>query len=85
MPNYFKKNWIEDWQREREMGSTRWVLLHGLAFLLIASLVDALVNGKMVWKMEPMDALKTIVIYTAGGLAYGIFTWWFNERKLKKM
>ena len=85
MPNYFKKDWIEDWKRERQLGVVNWVLLHGAAFLIIASLVDAFVNDRAIWKMELLPALTHAAIYILGGLAYGGFTWWFNERKLKKI
>ena len=84
MPNYFKKDWLQDWKRERQMGRTKWALLHGVSFLLIATLVDAFVNDRKVWEMEPQKAVTTLVLYAAGGLLYGLFTWWFNERKLKK-
>ena len=84
MPNYFKKDWIEDWKRERQLGVTKWILLHAVAFLVIASLVDAFLNDRAIWKMEMASALKHATIYILGGAAYGGFTWWFNERKLHK-
>ena len=84
MPNYFKKDWLQDWKRERDMGRTKWALLHGVAFLVIATLVDAFVNNRKVWEMESTHAFRTLLLYLVGGLTYGLFTWWFNERKLKK-
>ena len=84
MPNYFKKNWLEDWKRERELGAVKWILIHGLAFLVIAALVDGFVNDRAIWKMPLGPALKHAAIYILGGLGYGAFTWWFNERKFDK-
>lgn len=84
MPNYFKKDWLQDWKNERKMGRTKWALLHSISFLVIATLVDAFVNSRKVWEMETTHAIRTLLLYTAGGLTYGLFTWWFNERKLKK-
>jgi hypothetical protein len=34
--------------------------------------------------MPSAQAIQTIALYFAGGLTYGIATWWFNERKLAK-
>lgn len=85
MPNYFKKDWIEDWKNERKVGRQKWVMVHGIGFLVIASIVDALLNDRKVWEMSPTKAATTLLIYTAGGVGYGLFTWWFNERKLRKV
>jgi hypothetical protein len=84
VPNYFKKDWLEDWKTERKMGRSKYVLIHGGLFIIIAALVDAFVNNRAVWAMPPAKAIQTVVLYFAGGLAYGLFTWWFNERKLNK-
>jgi hypothetical protein len=83
VPNYFKKDWLNDWKTERNMGKTRYVLTHGILFLVIAALIDAFVNDKVIWAMPAPKAIQNILIYLAGGLGYGLFTWWFNERKLK--
>ncbi len=84
MPNYFKKDWLEDWKTERKMGRTKYVVIHGFLFIIIAALVDAFVNDRAVWTMTTPKAIQTIVLYLAGGLGYGLVTWWFNERKLDK-
>lgn len=84
MPNYFKKDWLQDWKLERQMGFAKWTLLHGGAFLVIATLIDAFVNNRKVWLMEPKAAITALSLYFIGGLFYGLFTWWFNERKLRK-
>jgi hypothetical protein len=84
MPNYFKKDWLQDWKRERQMGRTKWALVHSVAFLVIATLIDAFVNDRNVWEMEPQKMALALFFYAAGGLIYGLFTWWFNERKLEK-
>ncbi len=66
------------------MGRTKYVLIHGGLFVIIAALVDAFVNDRAVWAMPSAQAIQTIALYFAGGLTYGIVTWWFNERKLNK-
>lgn len=84
MPNYFKKDWIEDWKTERKMGRTKYVFIHGALFIIIAALVDAFVNDRAVWAMAWPKAVQTVLLYFIGGLVYGFFTWWFNERKLNR-
>jgi hypothetical protein len=84
VPNYFKKDWLDDWKTERNMGRTKYVLVHGVLFIVFAGLFDAFVNDKAVWAMPLPKAIQNILLYFAGGLAYGLFTWWFNERKLRK-
>ena len=84
MPNYFKKDWLEDWKNERKMGKTRYVFIHGFLFIIIAALVDAFLNDRAVWEMPFIQAAQTVLLYFAGGLGYGLFTWWFNERKFNK-
>jgi hypothetical protein len=84
VPNYFKKDWIEDWKNERKLGRTKYVIAHGVLFVFIVAVVDALINDRAVWDMAWPKAIQTIALYLAGGLAYGLGTWWFNERKLKK-
>lgn len=84
MPNYFKTDWLEEWKKERKMGRSKWVLTHGVGFLVIATLVDAFVNSRKVWEMPINKVIITLLIYTAGGIGYGLFSWWFNERKLAR-
>lgn len=84
MPNYFKKDWLTDWETERNMGKISYVSIHGFLFVVLAALVDAFVNKRAVWDMPMLKAAQTILMYFAGGLAYGLFTWWFNERRRSK-
>jgi mannosyltransferase OCH1-like enzyme len=84
MPNYFKKDWLEEWKTERKMGRTKWSLTHGIGFTIIAIIVDALVNNRKIWEMEPAKVIQTLAIYFVGGVSYALFSWWFNERKLNQ-
>ncbi len=84
MPNYFKPDWIEDWKTEREKGMIRYLVIYGLGLAALCMVFDLVVNKRNLFTMEPNRALVNGAIFVAGGLIYGIITWFYNEWKLKK-
>jgi hypothetical protein len=84
MPNYFRKDWPEQWKEERKAGKKRFVIYNMVFFLLACIAVNALITRSWFDGRDSLSMAKEMAFYLLGGLGYGLLGWWYNERQLNK-